>query len=241
MTATSKTPVLCVVGPSGSGKTRLIEQLVFSLSRRGYRLGTAKHAAHGFVIDKPDTDSGRLSRSGAVMVALVSPGSAAVLYPDLEADDLESLDDILTHQTYPVDLVLAEGFSRSRFPKIVLTRARSGNRGPAPVKKREKKPPVFNVVLVLDTPSPESDVPVLPADNVEEIAQFIEERFLTGILEKRPNQPANVSLTVNGQAIPVNTFVSEVLSGAVLGMVASLKGCEGLKPGSRITIRISDE
>lgn len=255
MTSVAKTPVLCVIGPSESGKTRLIEHLVSALSNRGYRLGTAKHAAHGFEIDRPGTDSERLSRSGASMVALVSPGGAAVLFPNLEVDDLESLDAILAHQPYPVDLVLAEGFSHSRFPKIVFNGEPDGSGDDLaqkddsahkddPAKRNEKKAVPDNVVLALDAPLFGTEAPVMAADNVEEIAQFIEEHFLSGVqkktgeLETCCHQRAAISLTVNGRAIPLNNFVSGVLSGAMLGMITPLKGCEDLKPGSRITLCI---
>jgi molybdopterin-guanine dinucleotide biosynthesis protein MobB len=52
-------PIVCIVGESKSGKTALIEKLIPELKSRGYRVATAKHAAHGLAFDKPGKDSWR--------------------------------------------------------------------------------------------------------------------------------------------------------------------------------------
>ena len=44
--------ILSIVGRSQSGKTTFIEKLIPELKKRGYRIGTIKHAHHGFDIDK---------------------------------------------------------------------------------------------------------------------------------------------------------------------------------------------
>ena len=44
-------PIVSIVGKSDSGKTTLIEKLIPELTRRGYRVATVKHHAHGFEVD----------------------------------------------------------------------------------------------------------------------------------------------------------------------------------------------
>ncbi|MBW2678986.1 MAG: molybdopterin-guanine dinucleotide biosynthesis protein MobB [Deltaproteobacteria bacterium] len=46
------TQILSVVGKSRSGKTTLIERLIPEIKKRGYRVGSVKHAHHGFDIDQ---------------------------------------------------------------------------------------------------------------------------------------------------------------------------------------------
>jgi molybdopterin-guanine dinucleotide biosynthesis adapter protein len=53
-------PVVFVVGRSGSGKTTLIVSLIKELRDRGLRVGSVKHAKHGFEFDRPGKDSWRL-------------------------------------------------------------------------------------------------------------------------------------------------------------------------------------
>jgi molybdopterin-guanine dinucleotide biosynthesis protein B len=50
-------PIVAIVGVSGAGKTTLIETLVPELRGRGHRVGTLKHDAHDFEIDRPGKDS----------------------------------------------------------------------------------------------------------------------------------------------------------------------------------------
>lgn len=53
------------VAKSGTGKTTLLEKVIGSLKRRGYRVGVIKHDAHRFEIDHPGKDSYRLTAAGA--------------------------------------------------------------------------------------------------------------------------------------------------------------------------------
>ena len=45
------TPIISIVGKSESGKTTLIEKLIPELKKRGYRIGTIKHA-HAWFSDR---------------------------------------------------------------------------------------------------------------------------------------------------------------------------------------------
>ena len=63
-------PIITVVGFSDAGKTTIIEKLVPELKQRGYRVGTVKHAAHGFAVDREGKDSWRHQQAGADIVAV---------------------------------------------------------------------------------------------------------------------------------------------------------------------------
>jgi molybdopterin-guanine dinucleotide biosynthesis protein MobB len=106
-----------VIGASDSGKTTLIERLIPTLRARGVRVGTVKHAHHGFALDVPGKDSWRHAQAGAAAVALISPGRAA-WYVDV-ASEWSALD-AARRLSGCVDLVLVEGFKELEGPKIVL-------------------------------------------------------------------------------------------------------------------------
>ena len=63
------------------------------------------------------------------------------------------------------------------------------------------------------------DVPVtqFSPDNIEELADFIEQN----LLEKHEK---NISISVNNKPVPLNPFVRELMSKTLLGMVSTLKG-----------------
>ena len=106
-----------IFGRSNSGKTTLIERLIPRLRSRGLRVGTIKHAHHGFEMDRPGKDSWRHARAGAEAVAIISPTRTAWVIRTPEAlsypTAVRQMDDGL-------DLILVEGFKRASGPKIVL-------------------------------------------------------------------------------------------------------------------------
>lgn len=83
-------PSVSVVGKSGSGKTTLLEGLIRELKRRGYRVGTVKHDAHSFEIDRPGKDTWRHARAGSDHVVISSPQRLASS-PEASKDSLNGL------------------------------------------------------------------------------------------------------------------------------------------------------
>lgn len=122
MTANDSTPaapaIITVVGFSNSGKTTLIEKLLPELKRRGLKVGTVKHAHHGFSIDREGKDSWRHQQAGADMVAVAGPAKTAMIIQS----PLGRLEDI-RHWMTGMDLIVAEGWKSERMPKIEVLRS----------------------------------------------------------------------------------------------------------------------
>lgn len=91
--------------------------LIQVLTARGYRVGALKHTHHDFAIDRPGKDSFALKAAGAVTVALVAPHKLA-LVRDLSHEP--SVIELISRYFDNVHLVLAEGFTHSDLPKILL-------------------------------------------------------------------------------------------------------------------------
>jgi formylmethanofuran dehydrogenase subunit E len=159
--------VVLVVGSKKTGKTTLIECLVPELSARGHRVGTLKHhhTRSPLDVDRPGKDSWRHRQAGAKSVALVSPAEI-VVFQDTEKQTpfqcaIQSLNG--------VDLVLAEGFSSEREPRIEVSK------GPPPAKPEKQDPS-----LLARIGSELSDGGVLryAKDEILALADLIEERIL---------------------------------------------------------------
>lgn len=108
-------PVLQIVGYKNSGKTTLACKLIALLTAQGLRVGSAKHDAHEFPLDEPETDSEKHLSHGALETVLTS--STATRYMRKSPT---SLDDIAQQLAGKVDIVIAEGFKSERYPKIAL-------------------------------------------------------------------------------------------------------------------------
>ncbi|OIO55419.1 MAG: molybdopterin-guanine dinucleotide biosynthesis protein B [Alphaproteobacteria bacterium CG_4_10_14_0_2_um_filter_63_37] len=112
-------PVVCFVGPSGSGKTTLLEKVVAILSNQGIKVATLKQTHHPVEWDTPGKDTFRMRRAGAAVTLLATPHATFLAQPAAAPQPLEALLPLLP----PADLVLAEGFKSSPFPKLAVLRA----------------------------------------------------------------------------------------------------------------------
>ena len=115
-------PVVSFVGKSGVGKTTALELVIRELKRRGHRVGTVKHDAHGFDMDKPGKDSWRHAEAGSDAVAVSGPHKMALIR---RLDEEMALDEIVRLMG-DVEIVLTEGYKQGNKPKIEVTRRERG-------------------------------------------------------------------------------------------------------------------
>ena len=111
-------------GWSGSGKTTLIEKLIPRLVARGLRVSLIKHAHHTFDVDQPGKDSYRHRKAGCTEVLVTSSRRWALIHELRGAPEPELEEHV--KRLSPCDLVLVEGFKRSRIPKLEVYRAEVG-------------------------------------------------------------------------------------------------------------------
>jgi len=167
-------PVIGFVAPSGSGKTTLLKRLVPILTGRGLRIGYLKHAHHSFDMDIPGKDSYEIRAAGARQILLASRERWVLQSKPTEKDRDPALEDLLPRfDADRLDLVLVEGFKHAVYPKIEIHRLTLG------------KPPLYPydpdiIALVTDREPPGADhPPLLPADNPEVIADFVQHHLAT--------------------------------------------------------------
>jgi molybdopterin-guanine dinucleotide biosynthesis protein B len=158
-------PYLSIVGFSGSGKTTLMERLIGELTRRGLRIGSIKHDAHGFEMDHPGKDSWRHKQAGAAVSMIASPHQIGMVREVDRDHGLEELVAILPD----VDLVMAEGFKRGKHPKIEVYRPEA-NSQPACMGDPD-------LMAVVSYAAPEWGVPCFAFDDLCTLADFILNRF----------------------------------------------------------------
>lgn len=116
-------PVICFIGPKNSGKTTLLEKVIRALAASGIRVAAVKHDAHDFEIDREGKDSFRFAAAGAGTVVIASATKTALVERTGEAPTLESL---VARHVRGADLVLAEGYKASPYPKVVVHRSATG-------------------------------------------------------------------------------------------------------------------
>ncbi|NNK85601.1 MAG: molybdopterin-guanine dinucleotide biosynthesis protein B [Desulfobacterales bacterium] len=158
-------PIISIVGKSGSGKTTLLEKLIVELKKRGYRIGTIKHASGKFDIDEKGKDSWRHRQAGADTVVIASVGKIAMM----KNEDHAAVDDLVKY--FPdMDIIITEGFKKENKPKIEVFRA------------EKHQNPLFlgeNSLIAFDTDTQQKlPVPTFGLEETQELADFVEKKYL---------------------------------------------------------------
>ncbi|MGA2404512.1 MAG: molybdopterin-guanine dinucleotide biosynthesis protein B [Syntrophobacteraceae bacterium] len=216
-------PIISIVGASDSGKTTFLEKLIPELAARGYRVGAIKHDAHGFEMDREGKDTWRLRRAGAGVIAISSPDQFASIR---RTDGEMSLEEIAGRFFWTEDILIAEGFKRSRFPKIEIFRS-----------ALESKPicgPGDNLVAVVSDDAVDTQVPKFSFDDWRGVADFVENRYL------KDRKKRKILVQLDGKQLPMKDFVGDFVLGGIEGMLSSLRGWENPRTIS-IQIRLRED
>ena len=170
-------------GWSGAGKTTLIEQLIPRFVSRGLVVSLVKHAHHAFDVDRPGKDSYRHREADAREVLLASDRRWALMH-ELRGAPEPTLEDLLQRLS-PCDLVLVEGYKRSRLPKLEIHRPALG--------KPLLHPDDPSIIAIasdasLDAASgADAALPRLSLDDIDGIANFVLTHL--NLLEDRAHEP----------------------------------------------------
>ena len=113
-------PIICIVGKKKSGKTTFIEKLLPELKALGISVGTVKHDAHSFDMDHEGKDSWRHRQAGSETMVISSPTKVSLIKTVEREMSLDELSDKFFKDR---QLIIAEGFFRSEFPKIEVHRS----------------------------------------------------------------------------------------------------------------------
>jgi molybdopterin-guanine dinucleotide biosynthesis adapter protein len=116
--------IIGLAGWSGAGKTTLVAKLIPSITARGLRVSTLKHAHHAFDVDQPGKDSYMHRMAGATEVLVSSQNRFALMHELRGAPEL-TLPQLLARLS-AVDLVIVEGYKRDPHPKLEVFRASVG-------------------------------------------------------------------------------------------------------------------
>lgn len=197
------------MGSAGSGKTIFIEKLIRQLKIKNYRIGALKHTSHTFEIDSPGKDSFRLKESGSDIGGIFSPESFVTIRDLDKGVDIQKL--IFDH-FFDTDLVLIEGYKKSKYPKILVL----GNEPDKEMKAFGKG----ELLAVVGDSKVSAEVNFFSKHDVKKMAAFLEEEFIN----KKSRD--NIGLFVNSKQIRLNDYIKKLLKNTITGILKSLKGVE---------------
>ncbi len=206
-------PIICFVGHTNSGKTTVLEKVITELTKRHYKVGTIKHDVHGFEIDKEGKDTWRHRKAGSTVVAISSHSMMAVIK---KVQEEMSLEEIVLRFFWDVDIVLAEGYKKSPYPKIEVFRKE--------ISENLLCSSSDNLIaIVSDNPPLDVSFPVFSTQDIKKMVDFIENRYI------KDRKHRSVTVLFDGKKIPMNDFVTNLLSRTLEGICSSLRGWDNPK------------
>ncbi len=110
--------IVCIVGKNKRAKARLMEALIKELKKRGLSVGALKYHKHGdFEMDIEGKDTWKYAKAGADIVAI----SSSVKFALIKKVEREmTVDEICDNFFEDMDIVLADGFTLSDKPRIIV-------------------------------------------------------------------------------------------------------------------------
>jgi molybdopterin-guanine dinucleotide biosynthesis protein MobB len=172
----ARPPMVAVIGKKHSGKTTVTVRLAAELHRRGHRVMTIKHGSHTFNIDPATTDTYRHYHEGqAERVAMAAPDKFALI---VRWGEELTPEEIAARHMSDADIVVCEGFKRSRLPKIEVFREAAHR---TPLYDPTDDAARDYVALVADTAIAQASVPVIRLDDptwIDVLADLVERRIM---------------------------------------------------------------
>lgn len=198
--------IVTFIGWHDSGKTTLVRDVVVHLKKMGYRVAVIKSSNElGIGFDTPGTDTFQHKEAGADSVMLVAPDQMVLQ----TANNNLSLRTLAHRYFAEADIVIGEGFKTARkVAKIEVLRNREQN-------LRDEVHGVIGVATDIDGLAGDY---VFRLNEAEEIALFIQKRYLLGQAQKEIT-----ALLVDGNKVPIKNYIQEALAGVVEGFVKTLK------------------
>jgi molybdopterin-guanine dinucleotide biosynthesis protein B len=231
--------IISVVGQKDSGKTSLTIRIIKELRSRNFKVASIKHSHHKMIMDKEGTDTYKHKEAGSEIV--VGIGSSTFFNIDKQL----SLDRILflIKTIEEPDFVVIEGFKGYNYPKIATS------------------PDVIDEYTIdfVNAKDFDDEKLVLLVDKIEKYgydildtlfvddcgyndAKVIAKAFINDDLQYVPESQADVSLSVNGINIGINSFVNDFMKNTILGILKSLKTKEyGVENFDKIEILINNK
>ncbi|WP_270562807.1 molybdopterin-guanine dinucleotide biosynthesis protein B [Clostridium beijerinckii] len=183
----SELKVISIVATkSGTGKTTLIEALIPILKEKNYNIGVLKHDAHKFEIDKEGKDSYRFVKAGADRMVISSKEKIAMIEKLKEEKDLEEILELFIG----MDLVIIEGYKNNGYPKIEVHRKEVDSKLLCENGSLDRT----KFLAVATDEKLNLDIEQLDINDVNKIAEFIEDKIIFKVRKGEINNGKNIRM-----------------------------------------------
>ena len=228
--------IVAIVGSSNSGKTTALEAIIKGLTKKGYKVASAKRIPEPeFTIDTEGKDTWRHAKAGASTILSVAPNELTTIKKvDTKKYTLEQLISEIPDQT---DIIIFEGFKSlvgedMTIPKIVATK--TDNEVSAALERYKN---IIAFIGHIPDRKVETDIPFVDAINeTEKLVELVNKKVAV-LVERKQKREEKIIIQVDEQILPLGDFVQDIIRNSVLAMVSSLKGVK-IKGEEKVSIVI---
>ncbi len=228
--------IIAIVGSSNSGKTTALEAIIKGLTKKGYKVASAKRIPEPeFTIDTEGKDTWRHAKAGASTILSVAPNELTTIKKvDTKKYTLEQLISEIPDQT---DIIIVEGFKSlvgedMTIPKIVATK--TDNEISAALERYKN---IIAFIGHIPDQKVETDIPFVDAINETEKLVELVNKKVSVLVERKQKREEKIIIQVDEQILPLGDFVQDIIRNSVLAMVSSLKGVK-IKGEEKVSIVI---
>ena len=228
--------LIAVVGSSNSGKTTAIEAIIKGLTKKGYKVASAKRIPEPeFTIDTEGKDTWRHAKAGASTVLSVAPNELTTI--NKRETKTITLEQLVSHVPEDTDIIVIEGFKalvgeEMNIPKIVATKTAA--------EMSEAINKYKNIIAFIgQVPDKkiETEIPFIDTlKEPEKLVELVNDKVAIQV-ERKHKREEKITITVNEQTLPMGDFVQDIVRNSVLAMVGSLKGVK-IKGEEKVSIVI---
>ena len=228
--------IVAVVGSSNSGKTTAIEAIIKGLTKKGYKVASAKRIPEPeFTIDTEGKDTWRHAKAGASTVLSVAPNELTTI--NKRETKTITLEQLVSHVPEDTDIIVIEGFKalvgeEMNIPKIVATKTAA--------EMSEAINKYKNIIAFIgQVPDKkiETEIPFIDTlKEPEKLVELVNDKVAIQV-ERKHKREEKITITVNEQILPMGDFVQDIVRNSVLAMVGSLKGVK-IKGEEKVSIVI---
>ena len=228
--------IVAIVGSSNSGKTTALEAIVKGLTKKGFRVASAKRIPEPeFTIDAEGKDTWRHAKAGASTILSIAPKELTIIKKvDTQKYTLEQL---ITEIPDANDIIIVEGFKTLvgediTIPKIVATKK---DDEVLTALKRYKN--IIAFIGHIPDQKLETEIPFVNViSETEKLVELVNKKVAV-LVERKRKREEKMIIQVGEQILPLGNFVQDIIRNTVLAMVSSLKGVK-IKGEEKISIVI---
>ena len=158
--------IIGITGWKDVGKTHYASLIIKLLVKRGYKVGSVKHAHNDFDIDKPGTDSFKHREAGSSQVIISSSKRWANIIENNNKNE-KNLEELIK-EFQDIDIIVVEGFKKENHPKIEIL-----GKGLKNINKEINK-----VIAIVSDELLDTSIPVFKKNDNESLVAFIIKKIL---------------------------------------------------------------